>query len=80
MATTRATAKTKPEPAPVIEDQAGDVELVAIVSRNPDGSPRQAPGFKVLLPEGASDAEQAVAWNAGGELPPADRIQWFRVG
>lgn len=80
MATARATSKTKAEPAPVVEDETGDVELVHIVSRNADGTPRQSPGFKVLLPEGASEAEQVAAWNAGGELPPPDRVQWFRVG
>lgn len=79
MAVSKATPKAKAE-GPAVEAEAGDVELVGIVSRNPDGTPRQAPGFKVLLPEGASEAEQAAAWNAGGELPPPDRVQWFRVG
>jgi hypothetical protein len=54
----------------------GSVDRVGAVPRDPDGSPRLRPGFKLQLTEGATDAEKAAAWNLGGELPPEGVIEY----
>lgn len=54
-------------------------DVVGQVSRNADGTPAQSDGFVMLMPEGASDADKAAAWNLGGEMPPEDRIRYYIV-
>jgi hypothetical protein len=50
-----------------------DIDVVVGVSRNEDGSPKQTPGFVLLVPEDPTDEELAAAWNKDGELPPKDQ-------
>lgn len=74
------TAKKDAKDAPVkpLDDRNAPtaIDVVGAVPREPDGSPRLRPGFKLQLTEGATDAEKAAAWNLGGELPPEDVIEY----
>ncbi len=70
----RGRAKTAPKEDPTPEVSEADGSLVTSVSRNVDGSPAETAGFRLLVQEGASDADKAAAWNLGGELPPEELI------
>jgi hypothetical protein len=64
----------KPEPKAAPPDApADDVDVVAVVTRNADGSPAPRPGFVLHVPEDPTDAELAAAWNDNGKLPPAEQ-------
>lgn len=76
------TPKAKPRPKVDAEDvPADDADVVAVVSRNEDGSPAQRDGFVLLLPEDPADDELVAAWNDSGNKPPADqRVRYFPRG
>jgi hypothetical protein len=68
MAVRKAAAKT--DAAPKVElDEDNGARLVS-VTRDSEGNSLDAPGFRLLVQEGASDADKAAAWNLGGDMPP----------
>ena len=70
MATRKAAAKAEPK-VEIDEDNGARINSV---SRDSDGNLLEAPGFRLQVQEGASDADKAAAWNLGGELPPEEII------
>jgi hypothetical protein len=76
MAVRKAAAKAEaaPEKSEIDEDSGVRVN---IVSRDRDGNSLEAPGFRLLVQEGASDANKAAAWNLGGEMPSEDLIVYI---
>ncbi len=60
-------------------DDDSEVEYVGVVTRDVEGKPVQKDDFRLLLPEGASDADKAAAWNNNGELPPESRIRYYKL-
>lgn len=69
-----ARAARKPAEAPKVELDEDNGARICGVSRDADGNSLETPGFRLLLLEGASDADKAAAWNLNGELPPEDLI------
>jgi hypothetical protein len=68
----------KPEAAPEKSEADEDSGVrVTIVSRDRDGNSLEAPGFRLLVQEGASDADKAAGWNNGGEMPSEDLIVYI---
>jgi hypothetical protein len=68
MAVRKAAAKT--DAAPKVElDEDNGARLVS-VTRDSEGNSLEAPGFRLLVQEGASDADKAAAWNLSGDMPP----------
>lgn len=65
----------KPEPKPEFDEDSG--VRVGSVSRDRDGNSLEAPGFRLLVQEGASDADKAAGWNLGGEMPPEGLIVYI---
>jgi len=77
----RAARKPAAKPAASPEPdapEAPDTPVVQVqkVARQPDGSPTE-PAFRLLVQEGASDADKAAGWNNDGEMPPEDLIDYF---
>lgn len=68
MAVRKAAAKAAEAPKVELDEDNG--ARVCSVSRDYDGNCLEAPGFRLLLQEDASDEDKAAAWNLGGELPP----------
>ena len=66
--------QSKPAEAPKVELDEDNGGRVAVVTRGPDGECLELAGFRLLVQEGASDADKAAAWNLGGELPPEEMI------
>jgi hypothetical protein len=67
----------KPEAAPKSEVDEDSGVRVNSVSRDRDGNILEATGFRLLVQEGASDADKAAGWNLGGEMPPEDLIVYI---
>jgi hypothetical protein len=70
MATSARKPAAKPEVKSEEAELSSDIDVVVGVSRNADGSPKQTPGFVLLVPEDPTDEELAAAWNKDGEMPP----------
>lgn len=51
-----------------------DGDVVAMVSRDVNGHPRQSENFTVLIPEGVSDAQRDAHWNRAGEAQGAKHL------
>lgn len=64
------------KPKAAAKDEPKRYDKVAFVPRHVDGRPALNEGFKVVVQEGATDEEKAAAWNAGGELPPEDVLEY----
>jgi len=64
----------KPEPKDELPDSGVRVNSV---SRDRDGNVLEAPGYRLQVEEGASDADKAAAWNNGGEMPPEGLVVYF---
>lgn len=72
MAVRKAAAKAAPEPKVELDEDNG--ARINSVSRDVEGNSLEAPGFRLQVQEGASDADKAAAWNLGGEMPPEEII------
>lgn len=72
MAVRKAAAKAAEAPKVELDEDNG--ARINSVSRDSDGNSLEAPGFRLLVQEGASDADKAAAWNLGGELPAEELI------
>lgn len=80
MAVRKAAApKAAPKEDAGTEDEGRAEDRVASVSRYADGSAAQSPNFVLLLPENASDADKASAWNNDGELPDEAHVEYYPV-
>jgi len=67
----------KAAPAPKVEfDEDNGARLVS-VNRDFEGNCTEVPGFRLLVQEGATDADKAAAWNLRGELPPEEIIVYI---
>lgn len=75
MAPRKPAAKAEAAPKSEIDEDSG--VRVNSVSRDSDGNSLEAPGFRLLVQEGASDANKAAGWNLGGEMPPEDLIVYI---
>jgi hypothetical protein len=71
-------AKPAASPEPDVSSEALDAPVVQVqkVARQPDGTPTE-PSFRLLVQEGASDADKAAGWNLDGEMPPEDLIDYI---
>lgn len=72
MAVRKSAAKAAEAPKVELDEDSG--ARICCVSRDSEGNSLEAPGFRLLLLESASDAEKAAAWGLGGEMPPEEII------
>lgn len=75
MAPRKPAAKAEAAPKSEIDEDSG--VRVNSVTRDSDGNSMEAPGFRLLVQEGASDADRAAAWSLNGELPPEEIIVYI---
>lgn len=78
-ATRKPAAKPAASPEPDVSPEVLDAPAVQVqkVARLLDGTPTEPPSFRLLVQEGASDADKAAGWNLGGEMPPEDLIDYI---
>lgn len=72
MAVRKSAAKAAPAPRVELDEDSG--ARICSVSRDSDGNCLEEPGFRLLVQEGASDADKVAAWNLNGEMPSEDLI------